>query len=47
MNIKKKKVILNDEVKEFLSIMSTENENNSFIKNNFENKVDKYAHKFN
>ena len=51
MNIKKKKVILNDEVKEFLSIMAseneTENENNSFIKNNFENKVDKYAHKFN
>ena len=47
MNIKKKKIILNDEVKEFLSIMASENENNSFIKNNFENKVDKYAHKFN
>ncbi len=40
MNIKKKKIILNDEVKEFLSIMEKENENNS-IRNNYEKKVNK------
>ena len=40
MEIKKKKIILNDEVKEFLSIMEKENENNS-IRNNYEKKVNK------
>ena len=41
MNIKKKKIILNDKVKEILSIMSKENENKSSIKNNYEDKVNK------
>ena len=41
MNIKKKKVILIDEVKEFLNIMERENDNNNLIKNNYENKVNK------
>ena len=40
MNIKKKKIILNDEVKEFLSIIDKEN-NNSSIDNNYEKKVNK------
>ena len=35
MNIKKKKIILNDEVKEFLTIMEKENnENKVLAKNN-------------
>jgi hypothetical protein len=41
MNIIKKKIILNDEVKEFLSIMEKENANNNLVKNNYENKVNK------
>ena len=41
MNIKKKKIILNDEVKEFLSIMGKENLENKLIKNNYESKVNK------
>ena len=41
MNIKKKKVILIDEVKEFLNIMERENDNNNLIKNNYENKINK------
>ena len=41
MNIKKKKIILNDEVKEFLSIMGKENQENILIKNNYESKVNK------
>ena len=41
MNIKKKKVILLDEVKEYLNIMERENSNNNLIKNNYENKVNK------
>ena len=42
MNIKKKKIILNDEVKEFLTIMEKENnENNRLIKNNYEKEVNK------
>ncbi len=41
MNIKKKKIILNDEVKEFLSIMGKENQENKLIKNNYESKVNK------
>ena len=41
MNIKKKKVILLDEVKEYLNIMEKENSNNNLIKNNYENKVNK------
>ncbi len=40
MNIKKKKIILNDEVKEFLSVIDKEN-NNSSLKNNYERKVNK------
>ena len=40
MNIKKKKIILNDEVKEFLSVIEKEN-NNSSLKNNYERKVNK------
>ena len=40
MNIKKKKIILNDEVKEFLSIIDKEN-NNLSIDNNYEKKVNK------
>ena len=41
MMIKKKKIILNDEVKEFLTIMDKENNNNSFIKNNYEKTINK------
>ena len=41
MNIKKKKIILNDVVKEFLSIMENENASNNLIKNNYEQKVNK------
>ena len=41
MIIKKKKPILIDEVKEFLSIMEKENENRVSIKNNYESKVNK------
>ena len=42
MNIKKKKIILNDEVKEFLTIMDKENnENNLLVKNNYEKEVNK------
>ena len=40
MNIKKKKIILNDEVKEFLSIINKEN-NNSSTNQNYESKVNK------
>ena len=36
MNIKKKKIILNDEVKEFLNIMEKENNENKLVKNNYE-----------
>ena len=42
MNIKKKKIILNDEVKDFMMIMEKENnENKSLVKNNYEKKVNK------
>jgi hypothetical protein len=42
MNIKKKKIILNDEVKEFLTIMEKENnENKVLAKNNYEKEVNK------
>jgi len=41
MNIKKKKIILNDEVKEFLNVMDEENKKNKLIKNNYEGKVNK------
>ena len=41
MIIKKNKVILNDEAKEFLEIIGEENERNSAIKNNYEKKVNK------
>jgi hypothetical protein len=42
MNIKKKKIILNDEVKEFLDIMEKENdENKVLVKNNYEKEVNK------
>ena len=42
MNIKKKKIILNDEVKEFLNIMEKENdENKVLVKNNYEKEVNK------
>ena len=41
MNIKKKKIILNDEVKEFLNIMEKENNENKLVKNNYEKKVNK------
>ena len=42
MNIKKKKIILNDEVKEFLDIMEKENdENKVLVKNNYEKAVNK------
>jgi hypothetical protein len=41
MNIKKKKIILNDEVKEFLTIMEKENFDNKLIKNNYEKEVKK------
>jgi hypothetical protein len=41
MNIKKKKIILNDEVKEFLAIMEKENFENKLIKNNYEKEVKK------
>ena len=39
MNIKKKKIILNDEVKEFLSIMEKENYDNKLVTNNYEKEV--------
>ena len=39
MNIKKKKIILNDEAKEFLSIMENENNENNIC--NYEKKVNK------
>ena len=39
MNIKKKKIILNDEAKEFLSIMENENNENNIY--NYEKKVNK------
>ena len=41
MNIKKKKIILNDEVKEFLAIMEKDNFENKLIKNNYEKEVKK------
>ena len=41
MNIKKKKIILNDEVKEFLSIMEKENYDNRLVTNNYEKEVNK------
>ena len=41
MNIKKKKIILNDEIKEFLTIMEKENDNNCSVKNNYEKNVNK------
>ena len=42
MNIKKKKIILNDEVKEFMTIMEKENnENKSLVNNNYEKEVNK------
>jgi hypothetical protein len=41
MNIKNKKIILNDEVKEFLTIMEKENFDNKLIKNNYEKEVKK------
>ena len=42
MNIKKKKIILNDEVKEFLTIMEKENNENKVLsKNNYEKEVNK------
>ena len=44
MNIKKKKIILNDEVKEFLDIMEKENdENKVLVKNNYEKEVNKWV----
>ena len=44
MNIKKKKIILNDEVKEFLTIMEKENnENKVLAKNNYEKEVNKWV----
>ena len=39
MNIKNKKIILNDEVKEFLTIMEKENFDNKLIKKNYEKSV--------
>jgi hypothetical protein len=41
MNIKKKKIILNDEVKEFLSVMEKENYDNKLVTNNYEKEVNK------
>lgn len=41
MNIKNKKIILNDEVKEFLTIMEQENFENKLVKNNYEKEVKK------
>ena len=42
MNIKKKKIILNDEVKEFMNIMEKENnENKLLVSNNYEKEVNK------
>jgi hypothetical protein len=42
MNIKKKKIILNDEVKEFINIMEKENnENKLLVNNNYEKEVNK------
>ena len=42
MNIKKKKIILNDEVKEFMNIMEKENnESKLLVNNNYEKEVNK------
>ena len=42
MNIKKKKIILNDEVKESMNIMEKENnENKLLVNNNYEKEVNK------
>ena len=42
MNIKKKKIILNDEVKEFMNIMEKENnENKLLVNNNYEKELNK------
>ena len=42
MNIKKKKITLNDEVKEFINIMEKENnENKLLVNNNYEKEVNK------
>ena len=42
MNVKKKKIILNDEVKEFMNIMEKENnENKLLVNNNYEKDVNK------
>jgi hypothetical protein len=42
MNIKKKKIILNDEVKDFMNIMEKENnENKLLVNNNYEKEVNK------
>ena len=41
MNIKKKKIILNDEVKEFLSVMEKENYDNKLVTHNYEKEVNK------
>ena len=42
MNIKKKKIILNDEVKEFMNNMEKENnENKLLVNNNYEKEVNK------
>ena len=42
MNIKKKKIILNDEVKEFMNILEKENnENKLLVNNNYEKEVNK------
>ena len=41
MNIKKKKIILNDEVKEFMNIMEKENNENKLVNNNYEKEVNK------
>ena len=42
MNIKKKKIILNDEVKEFMNIMEKENnENKLLVNNNYEKEANK------
>lgn len=42
MNIKKKKITLNDEVKEFMNIMEKENnENKLLVNNNYEKEVNK------
>ena len=42
MNIKKKKIIINDEIKEFMNIMEKENnENKLLVNNNYEKEVNK------